>query len=176
MRTVLIRLVLLVSVLAGAVGVTGVFAQDVMEKVVCDADLILSLYTAEYHFDYAAVHDAVMAAGMESGFDLATFDHGQFAPLFDGAMAMMDESMSMGMLDEAMMTGMVGMMSVGMEDMSTMAMGMLPEGTMVEGATALAAGSVADEPAECTALRENLRQFYVALAYENMIMAAMEGG
>lgn len=175
MRTLFIRLSALVFLLALTVSATSVFAQDAMEeKVVCDADLILSLYNAEYNFDYAAVHDTVMASGMDSGFDLAKFDYGQFTPLFDSMMTMMDESMSMGMLDETMMTGMVGMMSVGMEDMSTMAMEMLPEGTMAEGATTLAAGDVAGEPAECTALRENLRQFQIALAYETMIMAAME--
>ena len=173
MRTLFIRLSVLVFLLALTVGVTGVFAQDTMEeKVVCDADLILSLYNAEYNFDYAAIHDTVMASGMDSGFDLAKFDYGQFTPLFDSMMTMMDESMSMGRLDETMMTGVVGMMSVGMEDMSTMAMEMLPEGTMAEGATMLTAGNVNGEPAECTALRDNLRQFYTALAYENAMMMA----
>jgi len=171
MRTVLTRLSLLIVILA--VGVFTVSAQDATEeKIVCDADLILSLYNAEYNFDYAAIHDTVMASGMESGFDLAQFDYGQFTALFDSMMTMMDESMSMGNLDETMMQGMVGMMSVGMEDMGTMAMEMLPEGTVAEGATMLIPGTVADEPAECTALRDNLRQFYTALAYENAIMMA----
>ncbi len=174
MRTLFTRLSVLVSLLALAIGVTGVFAQDAMaEKVVCDGDLILSLYTAEYHFDYAAVHDTVMASGMDSGFNLAGFDYGQFTPLFDGMMAMMDDSMSMGMMDETMMTGMVGMMSMSMDDMNMQMMAMLPEGTM-DGMTLLTAGDVADEPAACTALRANLRQFYTALAGQNAMAMMME--
>ena len=174
MRTLFTRLSVLVSLLALAVSVNGVFAQDAMEeKVICDADLILSLYNAEYHFDYAAVQGAVMAAGMDSGFDLAGFDYGQFTPLFDGMMAMMDDSMSMGMMDETMMTGMVGMMSMSLDDMNMQMMAMLPEGTM-DGMTLLTAGDVTDEPAGCTALRTNLRQFYTALAGQSMMMAMME--
>src|SRR5687768_16703724 len=138
MRTLFTRLTVLVALLALAIGINGVFAQDAMEeKVVCDADLILSLYNAEYHFDYAAVHDTVMASGMESGFDLAGFDYGQFTLLFDGMMAMMDESMSMGMLDETMMTGVVGMMSMSMDDMAASMMAAMPEDAMMTEMTTL---------------------------------------
>lgn len=176
MRTLLTRLTVLVTLLALTVGVTGVFAQDAMtEKVVCDADLILSLYNAEYHFDYAAIHDAVMESGMDSGFDLAGFEYGQFAPLFDGMMAMMDDSMSMGMMEADAMTAMTGMMSMSADDMNMGLMAMLPQGTM-DGMTTLAAGDVADEPAACTALRGNLRQFYTALAAQNAMSMMMEEG
>jgi hypothetical protein len=174
MRTLFTRLTVLVTLLALAIGVTGVFAQDAMEeKVVCDADLILSLYNAEYYFDYAAIHDTVMASGMDSGFDLAGFEYGQFAPLFDGMMAMMDDSMSMGMMEEEAMTAMTGMMAMSMDDMNMGLMAMLPEGTM-DDMTTLAAGDVADEPAECMALRANLRQFYTALAAQNAMSMMME--
>src|SRR5690606_17988967 len=164
MRTVLVRLSLLLVL--SLMGIIVVSAQDDMmeEKVVCDADLILSLYNAEYYFDYAAVHDAVMMGGMDPGFDLSQFEYGQFAPLFDGLMGMMDESMSMGMLDEEVRTGVIEMMSMSMDDMT---MESMPEDSMMMETVTLAPGSVSDEPAACTALRDNLRQFYTALAYEN---------
>src|SRR5262245_9919085 len=87
MRT-LTRLALLVFIVSLVVGASGVLAQDTtMEHgtIVCDADLILSLYNAEYHFDYAAVEDKVMAAdpAMDAGFKLTDFDYGQYTPLFD---------------------------------------------------------------------------------------------
>jgi hypothetical protein len=148
-------------------------AQDAMaEKVVCDADLILSLYTAEYHFDYAAVYDAVVAAGGNPGFDLAAFDHGQFTPLFDSMMGMMQEDMSMGMMDADAMTALVGMMSMSMDDMSTSMMESM-EGMDMSMYTTLTTADMMDEPAECAALRGNLRQFYVALAYSSGMMEAM---
>jgi hypothetical protein len=148
-------------------------AQDAMaEKVVCDADLILSLYTAEYHFDYAAIHDAVMTAGMDSGFDLAAFDYGQFTSLFESMMGMMQEDMSMGMMDADAMTGLVGMMSMSMDDMATTMMESM-EGMDMSMYTSLAAVEVEGEAAECSALRANLRQFYTALAYQSGMMGAM---
>ncbi|MBZ0289551.1 MAG: hypothetical protein K8I30_18155 [Anaerolineae bacterium] len=182
MRT-LKRLSLFVLILTVVLaGTGGVFAQDAMMEpgtVVCDADLILSLYNAEYHFDYAAVHDKAMAmAGesmaMEAGFKLTDFDYGQFAPLFDGMMTMMDDSMSMGMTDEATMTALVGMMSMSMEDMEKAMMAAAPEDSMMAEMTALAPGDIAGEPAQCTALRANLRQFYVALAAENAMSMMAE--
>lgn len=181
MRT-LTRLSLLVLVLALTVGVgaSGVLAQDTMMEhgtIVCDADLILSLYNAEYHFDYAAIHDKAMGmmegAAMEPSFKLTDFDYGQFSPLFDAMMTMMDTNMSMGMMDETMMTGMVGMMSMSMEDMQAAMMAAAPAGTMMDGMTTLAAGDVAGEPAECTALRADLRQFYLALAGESLMSSMM---
>jgi hypothetical protein len=181
MRT-LSRLSLLVVIFALVVGASSVLAQDAMMEpgtVVCDQDLILSLYNAEYHFDYAAVHDKAMAmAGesmaMEPGFKLTDFDYGQFAPLFDAMMTMMDESMSMGMTDEATMTGLVGMMSMSMEDMEKAMMAAAPADSMMAEMTALAPGDIAGEPAQCTALRANLRQFYVALAGQSLASAMME--
>jgi hypothetical protein len=181
MRT-LKRLSLFVLILTLAlVGGGGVLAQDAMMEpgtVVCDADLILSLYNAEYHFDYAAVHDQVMAmAGdsmMEPGFKLTDFDYGQFAPLFDGMMTMMDDSMSMGMTDEATMAALVGMMSMSMEDMEKAMMAAAPEDSMMAEMTTLPSGDIPGEPAQCTALRANLRQFYVALAAENAMSMMAE--
>ncbi|MEO8609509.1 MAG: hypothetical protein ABI690_16575 [Chloroflexota bacterium] len=186
MRT-LTRLALVVFVLTLVAGASGVLAQDATAMpdatmmdhgtVACDADLILSLYTAEYHFDYAAVMDKVMAsdtAMMDSGFKLADFDYGQFTPLFDGMMKMMDSNMSMGMTDETQMTGLVGMMSMSMDDMEKAMMAMAPADSMMTEMTALPTGDVAGEAAQCTALRANLRQFYVALAAESALSSMTE--
>jgi hypothetical protein len=170
---------LLVLVLALVMGASGVLAQDTMMEhgtIVCDADLILSLYNAEYHFDYAAIHDKAMGmmdGAMTPGFKLTDFDYGQFTPLFDAMSTMMDGDMSTGMMDETMMTGMVGMMSMSMEDMQAAMMAAAPAGTMMDGMTTLAAGDVAGEPAECTALRADLRQFYLALAGESLMSSMM---
>jgi hypothetical protein len=169
MRTLWKPAGLLLVVFALVISGSAVFAQDDMTDpgtIVCDADVILSLYNAEYHFDYAAILDA---SGAEPGFTLADFDYGQFTPLFDGMMAMPDDDMSM---DDTMMTGMTGMMSMGMDDMMTQIMGMM-DNSMMEGMTMLAPQTVADEPAECTALRDNLRQFYIALAVENVMSSMM---
>jgi hypothetical protein len=146
---------------------------DMMEGIVCDSDLILSLYTAEYHFDYAAVYDTVVMAGGTPGFDLAALDHGQFTPLFDSMMGMMQEDMSMGMMDADAMTALVEMMSMSMDDMGMMMMESM-EGMDMSMYTTLAPAEVAGEAAECSALRANLRQFYTALAYQSsMMMEAM---
>jgi hypothetical protein len=182
----LTRLALLVFVLTLVVGASGVFAQDATAMpdatmmdhgtIACDADLILSLYTAEYHFDYAAVMDKVMAGNMamDSGFKLTDFDYGQFAPLFDGMTKMMDANMSNSMMDDTQMTGLVGMMSMSMDDMEKAMMAAAPADGMMTQMTNLPAGDIAGEPAECTALRANLRQFYVALNGQSLASAMME--
>jgi hypothetical protein len=185
MRT-LTRLALLVFVLTLAVGASGVLAQDATAMpdatmmdhgtIACDADLILSLYNAEYHFDYAAVLDKAMAGGamMDEGFKLADFDYGQFTPLFAGMMKMMDSNMSTGMMDDTMMTGMVSMMSMSMDDMTKQMMAAAPADSMMAEMTTLPAGDIAGEPAECTALRASLRQFYLALDGQTLMAAMME--
>lgn len=166
MRTVLTRSFLFVMVLVLVVSGGAVFAQDMMDdaKVICDADLILSLYNAEYHFDYAAIHDQAVANGADPGFSLSDFEYGQFAPLFDSMMSMMDESMSLGMMAPETMSALVDAMSMGMGEMDE---DMMSEDSMMDTMSTLPSGDVPDEPAACTALRANLRQFYTALAYEN---------
>ena len=151
-------------------------AQDA--KVACDADLILSLYTAENNFNYAAVADNVMAAHPDMKMtDMSKLDYGQFTPLFDAMMKMMDKSMmSHGamMMDDKMMGSMTDMMSMSMTDMEKSMMASMPADANMGQMTTLAAGDVAGEAAECTALRASLRQFYTALAYEGMMMGMAE--
>lgn len=166
---------LILIVLLASVALLPANAQDA--KVTCDADLILSLYTAEHNFNYAAVADKVMAAHPDMKMtDMSKLDYGQFAPLFDAMMKMMDQSMMSpgAMMDDKMMGSMTDMMSMSMADMEKSMMASMPADSNMAQMTTLAAGDVAGEPAECTALRSSLRQFYTALAYEGMMMSMME--
>lgn len=136
-----------------------------MGSVVCDGDLILSLYFAEYDYNFAAVYDEMMVAMPDMAMPgLDVFDKGQYAPLFDSMMTMMTEDMAMpeSMMSEDMMTSVMEMMSD-----ETMMMEAMSQG---EGMTELAALSVDGEPAECTALRTELHKFYTALAYSRQMM------
>ena len=179
MRKIISRLVLIVLVVS-AVGIVlfPVHAQDTMgDKIACDADLILSLYTAVSNFNYAAVEHKVMTAMPDMAMvDPAKLDYGQYAPLFNAMTSMMDDTMMSpgSTMDETMMTGMVGMMSMSVEDMTASMMAAAPAGTDMPEMTMLPAGDIPDEPAECTALRANLRQFYIALAYEHLMTSMME--
>ena len=107
----------------------------------CDSTLITLLYIAEYDYGFESMT-----------MDLATFDKGQYAPLFDAMMMMDDEEMMddepmMEMTEEAMMEEPM------MDDMM-----MLPVLT-VEG----------EDPA-CTALRAELDAFFYKALNEEMMM------
>jgi hypothetical protein len=163
---------LVLIILVAGVALLPVQAQDA--KITCDADLILSLYTAENNLNYAAVIDKVMAAHPNMAMvDTSKLDYGQFTPLFAAMMKMMSESMmSQGTtMSDSMMSGMTDMMSMSMADMEKQTMASTPSDATMPQMTTLAAGDIAGEPAECTALRASLRQFYTALAYEGMMMA-----
>ena len=167
-------LLILIVLLAG-VALLPAHAQDA--KVVCDADLILSLYTAENNFNYAAVADKVMAAHPDMKMtDMSKLDYGQFTPLFDAMMKMMDKSMMShsAMMDDKMMSSMTDMMSMSMADMEKSMMTSMPADSNMAQMTTLPNGDIAGEPAECTSLRASLRQFYTALAGEGMMMSMAE--
>src|SRR5688572_21746087 len=88
---------LMVVLFAGFVGLVSrpTQAQDEMMTHTCDSSLIALLYIAEYHYDF---HSMSM--------DLATFEKGQFAPLFDAMMSMMeDDTGAMMATAEPMMDG-----------------------------------------------------------------------
>lgn len=156
---------LLVVVLVAAFALAPVAAQDdsMGEMVSCDSDLILAWYIADYYFNFAAVHDMMM---MDEGddammMDYSVIDKGQFAPLFDSMMSMMDDSMMMpgSMMSEEMLSGLMDTMMMSEEDM-------MPEGEM----TMLQPADMMDEPDVCASLRGELRSFFTAVAYQNMMM------
>ncbi len=155
----------------------GALAQDATEEmpmgemmmtgsVVCDQDLIVSRYIAEYYFNFAAVVDQLAAEGMTT-VDLAAYDAGQYTPYFASMMGMMDEMMAMPetLPGEDGLALVLDMMR--MEDSAMMAMEMMPDAGMY---TALAPAVIAGEAAECTALRDALRRFFDAVAYANEAM------
>ncbi len=165
-KRVLFSLIVLVMAALG-IG-NSLLAQDAMEKVVCDSDLVLSLYTAEYYLGFGAVLGELATSGMQV-VDVSTIDKGAYAPAFDAMMGMMDESMAMenGAVSAEVIAEVVKAMGMPMDEM----MGMME---MPEGATALVPVSVEGEPQACTDLRAELNHFYQSLIYvnEQMMMAS----
>lgn len=118
-------------------------AQD-MGMIVCDSTLITLLYIAEHDYGYSPM------------MDVSVFEKGQYAPLFDEMMSMMEEGDMMGdMTPEAMMEE-----------------GEMAEDEMMGEMTMLAPGNIEGEPAECTELRAALDSFF----YEHFTMGMMEEG
>jgi hypothetical protein len=118
-----------------------VVAQDSMTHV-CDSTLITLLYIAEHDYGF---HSMSM--------DLATFDKGQYAPLFEAMMSEMSEGDMMA-TEEAMMDEMMTEEAM-MEDMGEMTM--------------LMPGAVGGEDPACTDLREELDVFfYQTLGHDTM--------
>lgn len=160
----------LVAVVAAvlSVAVFTVSAQDddmMMGTVVCDSDLILNLYIAEYYFGFGQVMDSMMMAegGDMMGLDLAAYDKGQYAEFFDTMMSMMPGSM---ILTEEQLASVSEYMGMGMDGM----MEMMGSDSMMEGMTTLVTTPITDEAPECTALRAELNLFYTALVYSNAMM------
>jgi hypothetical protein len=170
-RLALFVLTLVVAGLAFTASRQAVRAQD--KKIVCDADLILTLYIAENNFNYAAVNGKLMADKemAKMAMDSSKFDYGQFAPLFDGMMkAMGKDMMSPGVkMDEKMMKGMSDMMMMDAASMEK-AMGEMMKDTDMSKMTKLVPATIQGEAKECTALRDHLRQYFTAYVYESSMM------
>lgn len=141
-----IAALLVVALFAGFVGLANrpASAQDDMMTHTCNSSLIALLYVAEYHYDF---HSMSM--------DLATFEKGQFAPLFDAMMSMMEENTGEMMATEEAMTG---------EDMMATAEPMMEDMVM------LAPAMVMDEDPACTALRAELDAFLLTAFNDEMLM------
>lgn len=149
-------------------------AQDDGGAVVCDSTLALLVLLAEVNYGFLSRMDESMMTEMPN------FELGQYTYIFQDALAMM---MAMGeaeMSEEEMaataemgtiLEGLMTMDAAGILAGYDTAMGH----EAMEGATVLAPGNVADEPAECTALRAGVEQFIVAhLVAEAQMMMAME--
>ncbi|MEM9953637.1 MAG: hypothetical protein AAF846_18660 [Chloroflexota bacterium] len=135
-RTIVALLALVVLVISF---VLPAFAQDdeMMDTHVCDSTTILLLYIAEHDYGYVPM------------MDVSTFEKGQYAPLFDEMMAMMDEEMmdEEEMSDEDM--GDEEMMDEEMSDEEMMDDMVTLELPVIEG----------EDPA-CTDLRAALDSFF----------------
>jgi hypothetical protein len=168
-RLALLAVALFVVLGLGASALQPVRAQEA--KVVCDSDLVLSLYIAETYFGYAALLDKMMMdANAMKMVDTKTIDHGQFAPLFDAMMKKMDNAMMAPgtVLNEEQMKAVMGMMS--MDDkklMESMAMG--GDMSMM---TTLQPAKIPGEPEACTTLRAELNKFYTVVAYQGTMAMA----
>lgn len=136
---------LLVVLLAGFAFAPAASAQDDMVHV-CDSSTILLLYIAEYEFGYT-----------NADMDLATFEKGQYAPLFD---MMMDSG---EMMEEEMME----------VDEATMAEVQAEVDGMVMSENLLPSGIEGEDEA-CTALRADLEKF--VLSHYLMASMMMEEG
>ena len=99
-------------------------AQDGM--VTCDLSLISQLYISEHVYGHFPMTD------------VSNIDKGQYAPLFDAMMAMMEQMVP---TEEAMMEP--------------------TEEVMMEGMTILASGDVPGEPQVCTDLRHELDDWFL---------------
>jgi len=134
--------------------------------IVCDSDLILSLYVAEHYFGF----DGVMAAVTSSGdttmtpVDLTTLDKGQYAPLFTAPiMAIPSTVMTQDQMQSA-----ASMMTMTESDMMNQMSSMMPSGTDMSGMTTLHSAAIPGEDASCSTLRSELNRFYTILAFQGM--------
>ncbi len=118
-------------------------AQDGM--VTCDLSLISQLYISEHVYGHFPMTD------------VSNIDKGQYAPLFDAMMEMMEE---MEPTEEAMM------------DPTEEAMMDPTEEAVMEGMTMLASGDVAGEPQVCTDLRHELDAWFLVHFKHEMEMMA----
>jgi len=134
--------------------------------IVCDSDLILSLYVAEHYFGF----DGVMAAVTSNSsttmtpVDLTTLDKGQYAPLFTAPIMAIPSTV---MTQDQMQTA-AGMMTMDETAMMDQMASMMPSGTDMSGMTTLHSAAIAGEDASCTTLRSELNRFYTILAFQGM--------
>src|SRR5260221_12719331 len=139
------------------------------KKVVCDSDLVVTLFVGENFFGFGAVTDAMMQDKSMKMVDLATIDTGQHTPLFEAMMKNMDSSMAV----KGTSMSSTDMEAIG--DMMDHPTDMM-KGMDVSKFTTLKPAKIAGEPAECTSLRTELSEFFSAIAIHGESMApAMSG-
>lgn len=162
-RFALIALVLFAFVAGSVAGIlttrntATVRAQDGEMLHTCDSSTVLLLFLAEYYFDYTS-----------EDMDLASFEKGQFAPLFDMMMMGMEDMEDME--DEEMSEEEMAEMETALAVAEAAIMEMMGE---MEGMAML--GGVEGEDEACTALRDDVQYYLIAYIYaESMMMEEME--
>jgi hypothetical protein len=145
MRKVLTIVLLVVLVLSLVLPVAA--QDDSMDGMItCDSTLITLLLVAET--DY----------GFHSMMDVSQFDKGQYEPLFESMMTMMDdESMDEDMADDEMM------------DDESMDEDMADDEMMDDEMMTLSPGVIEGEPTECTDLRTEIESYL----YDHFSMTLM---
>ncbi len=136
----------LIVIFVLSMAVPMVHAQDEMMTHTCDSTTITLLFIAES--DY----------GFHSMMDTSTFEKGQFAPMFDAMMAMMEDMGDDAMMEETPMA----------EDDAMM------DDTMMDDSMMLMAPVIADEDPACTDLRTELETFFYD--HYSMMMMDESGG
>ncbi len=141
-------------------------------SIVCDSDLILSLYVAEHYFGFDGVMTAAMSSSTDTSsmVDVSTLDKGQYAALFAAPMTAAPATM----MTQDQMTAAASMMT--MDDASLMnQMATMMPGTDMNSMTTLNSAPIAGEDPTCTTLRTQLNRFYTILAFQGM-QAGMNTG
>ena len=135
--------------------------------VTCDSDLILMLYVAERFFNFNTFAGQMSS---QMNFDIATINRGQYAPWFN----QMEQSSNMNnvQMSDEFNTAMMNMMTMSDADFETSMMA----GADTSSMTMLNSHDVADEPQECAALRNTLRRFFTALAFNESQMGGVNFG
>ncbi len=153
----IITLVLLAALLVTATLFTNTQAQAQAKKVVCDADVILSLYTAESYFNLDAflVKLAVSPAGKDIPVvDISKLEKGQYEPLF--AALSKSTKPKDAILNDKGIDAIVQLLAV---PSSTSA--------MMDASGTLKPALITGEAAECSILRAQLNFFYTIVASQS---------
>lgn len=155
MRTLTTRIatvLVLVALLASASLFSRNPAQAQTKKVICDADVILSLYMAESYFnlDTILTKFAATPAGKEIPVvDIASLEKGQYEPLFAALKNTKPQTM---VVDDKGVEAILKELTA-------------PNNKMMDGsANILKPALIAGEPAECSVLRAQLNFFYTLVA------------
>jgi hypothetical protein len=140
--------------------------------IVCDSDLILSLYTAEHFFGFSQIVGMIPTPDPALIADVNTIDRGQYAPLF----STLTNSVPIVSMPQEEMQTISSMMQMDATAMQSQMASMMPAGAAPATATVLNAASIAGEDPTCTVLRAELNRFYTILNLQHMQNATANTG
>jgi hypothetical protein len=162
----------------GALGVVGAQDTPPAAGVACDSDLILNLYVADRFFNFSAVRERMMQAGVDSTtmVDLNLIDKGQYTPWFTSAMTNMNMATTASTMTDAQIQGLSDMLMLDDASRQEMMNSAMPS-TDLTAVTVLPAPAMTGEMPECAALRTELNRFFTTLAFNDitgMMMAPVD--
>lgn len=132
--------------------------------IVCDADLILSLYTAEHFFGFSQIVGMINTPDPALIADVTTIDRGQYSPLF----STLTNSIPIVSMPQEEMQTISSMMQMDAATMQSQVASMMPTGAAPATPTVLNGAAVAGEDPTCTVLRAELNRFYLLLNLQHM--------
>lgn len=166
--------VLLVLVLLLVSGFSVLQAQDT--TISCDSDLLVNLSIAERFFGFDTLQNQMMTTNADNSTVLAlnTYDRGQYESLYTTQQSVMDPSIpNYGILTEEQFNNVIR--SLSQDDATFDTQFNTTTGFDAAAGTMLNSGIVADEAAECTALRTQLNRFFRAVLSEDVTSGIMIG-